>query len=112
MESWDGRSGPIATTQEAVDLLGDFVDMELEPTVLDTFELLRNTETVKDSFTIIGTTAYPLDGERTAVRSLETNLGRLVADSTLWFSQHIAEANNIPPAQIALKNSGGIRGEF
>jgi 2',3'-cyclic-nucleotide 2'-phosphodiesterase (5'-nucleotidase family) len=54
---------------------------------------------------IIGRTLVDLDGERENVRSRETNLGNLVADSML----HAAEQFG---ADVAIINAGGIRGSI
>ncbi len=51
---------------------------------------------------VIGETKADLDGERGHVRTRETNLGNLIADSMLWKA---AAAG----AQIAIQNGGGIR---
>lgn len=50
----------------------------------------------------IGETQVYLEGERTKVRSEETNLGNLIADAILWKAQPAG-------AQMALWNGGGIR---
>ena len=51
---------------------------------------------------VIGNTLVDLDGERTNVRSRETNLGNLVADSMLSRASHAG-------AGIAIISGGGIR---
>lgn len=56
--------------------------------------------------TEIGITTTPLCGERAAVRSHETNLGRLVADSTLWAARKHHPSSEV---DIALRNGGCIR---
>lgn len=59
--------------------------------------------------TIMGSTEHTLDGSRENVRTGETNLGRLIADSTLWFAQKYAVNNSIGfSVDIALKHAGGI----
>ncbi len=50
----------------------------------------------------VGNTLVYLDGERASIRSQETNLGNLVADSMLYDARHTG-------ADIAIINSGGIR---
>jgi len=52
--------------------------------------------------TIIGNTLVDLDGERTNVRSQETNLGNLIADSMLHKARYTGTG-------IAILNGGGIR---
>ncbi|MGQ9700325.1 MAG: 5'-nucleotidase C-terminal domain-containing protein [Candidatus Bipolaricaulaceae bacterium] len=51
---------------------------------------------------VIGETQVALEGERTKVRSVETNLGNLIADAILWKAQPAG-------AQMAIWNGGGIR---
>lgn len=109
--TWDmDRSGPIATTSEAVDLLRTYLNdtsLMTIPEVRTLLDELLATPTIMDTFEEIGTTSSALIGERADVRSRETNLGRIAADSTLW------QANNYPnvsvPVDVALKNGGGIR---
>lgn len=60
--------------------------------------------------TIVGSTANILDGLRENVRTRETNLGRMTADSALWFAKKYAMNNSIGfNVDVALKHSGGIR---
>ena len=105
----DPRSGPIATTEEAIAALEEVVGEELTApeAVQSTFNTL--TENRSDSGAVRGRWR---DGQRAQrrsapnVRSMETSLGRLAADSTLWYAQ-----NEFPEldVDIALKNGGGIR---
>ena len=53
---------------------------------------------------IFGNTLVYLNGARRSVRTQETNLGNLVADSFLWTARQV-----YPEVAVALKNSGGIR---
>ena len=53
---------------------------------------------------IFGSTLVYLDGVWRSVRTQETNLGNLIADSFLWTARQVD-----PEVAIALKNSGGIR---
>ncbi|WP_226673290.1 bifunctional metallophosphatase/5'-nucleotidase [Rossellomorea aquimaris] len=53
--------------------------------------------------TVIGFTNVPLNGDRHAVRTTETNLGNLITDAML------EEANQFAPTQVAFQNGGGIR---
>jgi len=50
---------------------------------------------------VVGYTLVPLVGDRTLIRTQETNLGDLVADMMRWAAG--------PDVQIALTNGGGIR---
>lgn len=52
---------------------------------------------------IVGSTSVALNGERSDVRSKETNLGNLIADGM------VAKANEFIPTYIAMQNGGGIR---
>ncbi|MFS0593506.1 5'-nucleotidase C-terminal domain-containing protein [Cytobacillus horneckiae] len=52
---------------------------------------------------VVGHTEVPLNGERTDVRTKETNLGNLIADGML------KKANESVSTQIAMQNGGGIR---
>jgi 2',3'-cyclic-nucleotide 2'-phosphodiesterase (5'-nucleotidase family) len=103
----DKRSGPIATTTEAIDALGTVLGEQLQvPSDVEAvYNELQNTPTIQSTFAEIGTTVYELNGQRADVRSRETNLGRLAADSTLWYANEKIGT----PADIALKNGGGIR---
>jgi len=104
----DPRSGPIATTEEAVTALENVVGTELTAPadVQATFNALTSTQLIQEQFEVVGSTEHVLNGARADVRSQETNLGRLAADSTLWYAQ-----NEFPDMDIdvALKNGGGIR---
>ncbi|MBF2066097.1 MAG: 5'-nucleotidase C-terminal domain-containing protein [Calothrix sp. C42_A2020_038] len=51
---------------------------------------------------IIGETTLTLDGERTKIRTQETNLGNLIADAIL-------DKTRPDKAQVAIMNGGGIR---
>ena len=62
--------------------------------------------TVKDG-NVFGQTAVFLNGERTSVRTEETNFGNLSADANLWQAQQID-----PTVQVSLKNGGGIRADI
>jgi 2',3'-cyclic-nucleotide 2'-phosphodiesterase (5'-nucleotidase family) len=104
---WDDRSGPIATTSEGVAAMEAELGTSLspDPAIADTFLQLQNTSLIQDAFAVVGTTTSPLNGQRADVRSRETNLGRLAADSTTWFARN----NGFPGTDIAFKNGGGIR---
>ena len=109
----DDRSGPIATTREAAMELDKVVpghDVEPSDEVLDIFNELRRTPLIHDLFEIAGETTSFLNGARADVRTRETNLGRLAADSTLWFAQKWVSDEGLGiEIDIALKNGGGIR---
>lgn len=105
----DGRSGPIATTEQGVQLLAAELGLPAltaPPRVQQIFSSLQQTPTIQNAFKVVGTTTAPLNGNRADVRSRETNLGRLAADSTLWFTRQEFPGIAI---DVALKNGGGIR---
>ena len=58
---------------------------------------------------IIAMSEVPLNGQNAIIRSQETNLGDLCADSLLWQATEFAKANGGPIPQIAVQNGGGIR---
>ena len=104
----DSRSGPVATTEEAVDALAlELNARRLNPhkKVARAYAAILETGIIQDAFFVVGTTDFPLNGFRVDVRSRETNLGSLAADSTIWG----ARQNGFPSVDIALKNGGGIR---
>ncbi len=43
------------------------------------------------------------------IRVSETNVGNIIADSTLWEATRIAEASNLPIPEVGIQNGGGIR---
>ncbi|MEO1303181.1 MAG: 5'-nucleotidase C-terminal domain-containing protein [Myxococcota bacterium] len=57
---------------------------------------------------VVGHTDVFLEGRRGIVRTEETNLGNLTADSLKWYAQRCTGLTNV----IALKNGGGIRAEI
>ncbi len=65
--------------------------------------------------TAIGTTEVPLDGRRgedtPGVRSRETNLGNLMTDAFLFSAGARAAEFDVPEADVALQNGGGIRND-
>lgn len=109
----DDRSGPIATTEEAVMALDQLLpgyDVRASDEVQDIYSQLIETPLILDLFDVIGITSGALNGNRADVRSRETNLGRLAADSTLWFAQEWVKSEGLPmEVDVALKNGGGIR---
>ncbi len=57
---------------------------------------------------VIGHTDVFLEGRRGEVRTQETNLGNLTADSMVAYAENCTELTNV----LALKNGGGIRAEI
>ncbi len=109
----DDRSGPIASTAEAVAALSEELsvpNLQAPQEVRSTFEALTRTPLIQDLFAIVGTTSSPLNGAEDDIRSRETNLGRLVGDSYLWWARrYVQQEGNAASVDVALKNSGGIR---
>lgn len=109
----DDRSGPIATTAEGVAALStELLVPTLQPNERSSelFTALVNTPLIQDQFTVVGTTSHPLNGARADVRTRDTNLGRIAADSTLWWAQRYVREQGLGiDVDIALKNGGGIR---
>lgn len=104
----DYRSGPVATTAEAIEELRQVMyERRLTPhkRVARTLDRLERTSLIEDAFFVVGETAFPLNGQRINVRTRETNLGNLAADSTIWGAQQ----NGFATVDVALKNGGGIR---
>jgi 5'-nucleotidase len=58
---------------------------------------------------VIGITEVPLDGTRTNVRTRETNLGNMAADSFLWTATVLAPGFGTPVPDVAFQNGGGVR---
>lgn len=108
IEVIDKRSGPIATTPDAIVAFETFLGKTLSPPPLVSlaFQALQNTPLIQSAFAVVGQTTSPLNGLRADVRTRETNLGRVAADSTLWYAQTSFPALGV---DVALKNGGGIR---
>ena len=117
IESFDTRSGPVATTSDASALLGDELGLDgsCAPNnrTVEIWDAISSTPLISDLFEVVGTTTGPLNGTRADVRSRETNLGVLAADSTLWFARQFVEGEGKPvEVDVALKNGGGIRADI
>ena len=59
----------------------------------------------------IATSEVPLNGEREAVRTEETNFGNLIADALLATGTALAPTFGLPIPDVALQNGGGIRND-
>ncbi|MGB3911057.1 MAG: 5'-nucleotidase C-terminal domain-containing protein [Pseudolysinimonas sp.] len=80
-----------------------------DPTVLANVEQPVAAYVAGLAETVIAQTAVPLDGIRDNVRSVETNLGDLVADSLVYAGQLAAAEAGITAPIVGLQNGGGIR---
>ncbi len=59
---------------------------------------------------VIGTSQVALEGRRDpGIRTQETNLGNLMADSLLWQATQLAADFGMPTPDVGLQNGGGIR---
>ncbi len=107
--SVDPRSGPVATTQQSVDDLARLTGRPAAAPadVQRLFGELRGTPLISRLLRVVGENATRLNGERADVRTRETNLGSLVADSVLWLGRA-----KVPETDLALANGGGIRGSI
>ena len=96
----DTGSGPVAVMGQAQDatLLAD-----VETPVSDYLDDLATT--------VIGTTQVALDGRRSTVRTTESNLGNLAADSLLWQATELAPGFGVAVPDVALQNGGGMRND-
>ena len=59
---------------------------------------------------VLGTTQVPLDGVNPPIRFRETNVGDLFSDALLQSARARAATFGVGQADVALQNSGGIRG--
>ena len=96
-------SGAWASTEENV-LLSGGQPIELAVEMRDRIQAVI----VSQFDNVIGHTDVFLEGRRGVVRTQETNLGNLTADSLKWYSEQCGELTNV----LALKNGGGIRAEI
>jgi 5'-nucleotidase len=92
-----GASGAIERFYELIPITGALADDARTAEVVAAYESKLGPELEA----VVGVTKVPLDGVSARLRSSETNLGDLVADALR------ADAE----AEIALVNSGGIRGD-
>lgn len=58
---------------------------------------------------VIGVAEVVLDGQRTSVRTRESNEGNLIADALLWQARQVAASFGAKQPDVALQNGGGIR---
>ncbi len=116
--SSDPRSGLVAATGESIALLeeelaGRIAAPRLEPGagLLSLIGQLESTDLVREQFEALGATAWPLNGRRGSLRTRETNLGRLAADSFLWHARERLGDAAGPGRGVdfVIKNSGGIQ---
>jgi 5'-nucleotidase len=61
--------------------------------------------------TVVAETEVALDGRRSQVRTVETNLGNLIADGFLVQADKLNESFGAPQPDVAIQNGGGIRND-
>jgi len=97
------QSGPIRVSSVAPDAVAE------NPTVKALVTDPVKAYDAASAARIVATSGVPLDGVRNNVRSVETNLGNLVADALLWQAQQRAGIVAAPQPNVGLQNGGGIR---
>ena len=80
-------------------------------TVKTLTDAVQSVIAVKDG-NVFGYSSVYLEGERTAVRSEETNLGDLSADANLFAAKQALGAAAPSTWMVSLKNGGGIRAQI
>ncbi|MAY74762.1 MAG: bifunctional metallophosphatase/5'-nucleotidase [Phycisphaerae bacterium] len=80
----------------------DVIDQVVTPVMDAIDELAQN---------VIASSDVPLDGRRNNIRSRETNLGNLIADSFLYVANRKAASFGVDAPQVAFANGGGIRND-
>ena len=103
--SEDGKVMDILPESGPIKIITDTLDEEIKAQVTQPVEAFLSSL----STNIIGITEIELNGRRADVRSIETNMGNLVADALLWEANLLAPAFGEAPADIAIQNGGGIR---
>jgi 5'-nucleotidase len=99
----DPASGPVRVSGEAPDAVAPEATIQslvVDPVSAFVAGLAAN---------IIGETEVPLNGTRPAIRTVETNMGNLVADAHLWQAGKLAPAFGQPAPHVGMVNGGGIR---
>jgi 2',3'-cyclic-nucleotide 2'-phosphodiesterase (5'-nucleotidase family) len=99
----DASSGPVRVSGEAPDAVEP--DRKIQSRVVDPVA----TYVADLAANIIGQTEVPLNGTRPAIRTVETNMGNLVADAHLWQAGQLARAFGQPAPHVGMVNGGGIR---
>jgi 5'-nucleotidase len=102
----DGASGPVrvagGANPDAVDPDPLVQSQVVDPVEAGLAALASN---------VIGNSEVDLDGRRSAVRSVETNEGNLIADALLWQADQLAVSFGVASPDVALQNGGGIRND-
>ena len=86
-------------------------DLEPDPTVQsDVIQPLMEAVELIDAEEI-GTSNVDLDGRKPMIRTVETNLGNLMADALRAAAANLADSFGIPAPDVAIQNGGGIRND-
>lgn len=96
-------NGAWASTAENVTLVNGIANDQVVLT-RDTVRMVIETQFEN----VVGHTDVFLEGRRSEVRTQETNLGNLTADSMVAYAENCTELTSV----LALKNGGGIRAEI
>jgi len=96
----DTGSGPVAVEGQAQD-----------PTLLADVETPVSDHLSDLASNVIATSEVALDGQRSTVRTAESNLGNLVADSMLWQATELAASFSVAEPDVAIQNGGGMRND-
>ena len=103
----DGKLAGVDTGSGPVAVMGQAQDPALLTAVEDPIsDYLDDLAT-----TVIGTSEVDLDGRRSTVRTTESNLGNLAADSLLWQATQLAAGFGVDAPDVALQNGGGMRND-
>ncbi|MBC8090786.1 MAG: 5'-nucleotidase C-terminal domain-containing protein [Pseudonocardia sp.] len=101
----DPGSGPVRVSGVAPDAVAPDADV-LAETVEPVDAFVAELEQ-----TVVAQSEVGLDGTRASVRTIESNLGNLVADALLDAGTDGAAEFGVTPPQVALQNGGGMRND-
>jgi 2',3'-cyclic-nucleotide 2'-phosphodiesterase (5'-nucleotidase family) len=102
--------GDLVSVGEDSALLAVPLEGPVNPFVVDNVEAPVAAYVAALADNVIAITEVPLDGRSpVGVRTRETNLGNLMADGMLTAARQRADEFNLPLADIALQNGGGMR---
>ncbi len=100
------RSGPVRVAGTA---LPDGVDADpkVQQQVVEPVQAYVNDLATRQ----VATSEVALDGVRARIRTVETNLGNVVADALLWQARQQAASFGAPLPVVGFQNGGGIRND-
>ena len=97
------QSGPVRVAGDG------YVDAVLPNKQIQQEIILPIAKALSTSSEVIASSKVKLDGEKSQVRSRETNLGDLVADAVFWQGSNYAGKFNTEKPTVAMVNGGSIR---